>query len=176
MPEATIFFKHTLWLYVQNCLRGKTFLALEVSTTSQSSTKNYILVHKQVSQTWSKPKPKRGVPFQTRPMACHDHNSKLKRRCALHKCSHTWRAPAVEFWTLGEALLSSGDKIIIQPDKINTLAHGYRTGCYGKPIRGPTGRQGNWQGRPGKVTGEATGFEHRGFDRDRGKLAKTPQN
>jgi len=27
--------------YVQNCLRGKTFLALEVSTTSQSSTKKF---------------------------------------------------------------------------------------------------------------------------------------
>jgi len=39
LPEATIFFKHTLWLNVQNCLCGKTFLALEVSTTSQSSTK-----------------------------------------------------------------------------------------------------------------------------------------
>ena len=25
-----------------------------------------------------------------------------------------------------------------------------------------------WQGRPGKVTGEAIGFEQRGFDRDRG--------
>jgi len=39
LPEATIFFKHTLWLNVQNCLRGKTFLALEVSTMSQSITK-----------------------------------------------------------------------------------------------------------------------------------------
>jgi len=38
LPEATIFFKHTLWLNIQNCLCGKTFLALEVSTTSQSST------------------------------------------------------------------------------------------------------------------------------------------
>ena len=37
-------------------------------------------------------------------------------------------------------------------------------------------QQGNRQGRPGKVTGEATGFEQRGFDRDKGKLAKTPQN
>jgi len=65
LPEATIFFKHTLWLKVQKCLRRKTFLALEVSTTSQSSTrKNYIQVHKQVSQTWSKPKLKRGVPFK----------------------------------------------------------------------------------------------------------------
>jgi len=42
LPEATIFFKHTLWLNVQNCLRGKTFLALEVSTTSQSSTKKVL--------------------------------------------------------------------------------------------------------------------------------------
>jgi len=42
LPEVTIFFKHTLWLNVQNCLRGKTFLALEVSTTSQSSTKKVI--------------------------------------------------------------------------------------------------------------------------------------
>jgi len=42
LPEATIFFKQTLWLNVQNCLRGKTFLALEVSTTSQRSTKKVI--------------------------------------------------------------------------------------------------------------------------------------
>ena len=77
-------------------------------------------------------------PFQTRPMACHDHNSKLKRRCALHKCSHTWRAPAVEFWTLEIALSANDDKRIIQPDKINTLAHWYRTGWHGKPTREPT--------------------------------------
>ena len=78
------------------------------------------------------------------------------------------------------ALSANDDKRIIQPDKINTLAHGYRTGWHGKPTREPTGRQGNqqgdWQGRPGKVTGEATGFEQRGLNRDRGKLAKTPRD
>jgi len=33
-------------------------------------------------------------------------------------------------------------------------------------------QQGNRQGRPGKVTG----FDQRGFDRDRGKLVKTHKN
>jgi len=42
LPEATTFFKHALWLNVQNCLRSKTFLALEVSTMSQSSTKKVL--------------------------------------------------------------------------------------------------------------------------------------
>jgi len=47
------------------------------------------------------------------------------------------------------------DKRIIEPDKINTLAHGYRAGWHGKPTRELTGRQ----GRSGKVTGEATGWQ-----------------
>ena len=46
---------------VQNCLRGKRLLALEVSTTSKAAQRNSIQDHKQVSQTWSKPKLKRGV-------------------------------------------------------------------------------------------------------------------
>jgi len=43
----------------QNCLRGKTFLALEVSTTSQSSTKKIIFgftnkwVKREASQSWN---------------------------------------------------------------------------------------------------------------------------
>ena len=116
--------------YVQNCLRGKTFLALEVSTTSQNSTKKILFrltnkwVKREASQSWNEVCPLKLI--QAWPMACHDHKSKLKRRCALHKCSYMWRAPAVEFWTLQIALSSSGEKRIIQPDKIKTLAHGFR--------------------------------------------------
>jgi len=93
LPEANIFFKHTLWLNVRNYLRGKNIPCFgSFYHVTKQHKKSFIQVRKQVSQTWSKPKPKRGVPFQTRPMACHDHNSKLKRRCVLHKYSHTWRA------------------------------------------------------------------------------------
>ena len=41
------------------------------------------------------------------------------------------------------ALSANDDKRIIQPDKINTLAHGYRTGWHGKPTREQTGE--TWQ-------------------------------
>jgi len=59
LPIAAIFFKHTLWLNAQNCLLGKTFLALEVSTTSQSSTKKVLFrftnkwVKRETSQSWN---------------------------------------------------------------------------------------------------------------------------
>jgi len=114
-------------------------------------------------------------------MACHKHKPKLKRRCVLHKCIQTWRTPAVAFWTLEIALSSSDDKRIIRPDKIQSLAHGYRTGWHEKPTREPTGVawQSNratgeptgWHGRPGKVTGEVIGWQ--GWQQgDRGGLAK----
>jgi len=129
-------------------------------------------------------------------MACHNHKSKLKRRYVLHKCIQTWRAPAVEFWTLEIAPSSSDDIRIIRPDKINTLAHGCRTGWHGKPTRKPTGRQadigrqqgdmggdratgevtgrqGRWQGdmRGDRPTGDVTGRQGR-WQGDRGGLAK----
>ena len=59
------------------------------------------------------------------------------------------------------AVSANDDKRIIGVDKIQTLAHGYRTGLHGKPTREPTGRQGNRQWRPGKVTGETTGRQGR---------------
>ena len=120
-------------------------------------------------------------------MACHNHKSKLKRSCVLHKCIQTWRAPAVGFWTLEIALSSSDDKRIKKPDKIKTLAHGYRVGWHGKPTGKQTGRQGNrhadtgglakwhgrWQGDKGcsRVTGVAAGWQGWRWG-DRGGLAK----
>jgi len=79
---------------VQNCLRGKTFLALEGSTTSQSSAK------KLYSSSSGSPPRSQAKSWNAG-----------SRRVSSNKCSQTWRTPAVESWTLD-------DKRIIRPDKI----------------------------------------------------------
>jgi len=66
------------------------------------------------------------------------------------------------------ALSSSDEKRTIRPDKIKTLAHGYRAGWHGKSTWEPTGRQGNrqadmrglakWQGGD-RMTGVAAGWQ-----------------
>ena len=133
-------------------------------------------VKREASQSWNEVRPLK--LFQARSMACHNHKSKFNSRCVLHKCIQTWHAPAVQFWTLEIAFSSSDDKRIIRPDKINTLAHGYRAGWYGKPTREPTGliweawqsdRGGlaKWQGNrqddrgTNRASGEATGWQGR---------------
>jgi len=85
---------------VQNCLHDRTFQSKECLTTSQSSTKKILFkftnewVKREASQSWNEVRPLK--LFQAGLMACHNHKSKLKHRCMLHKCIQTWRAPAVE--------------------------------------------------------------------------------
>jgi len=64
LPEAIIFFKHTLSPTFRIACLAKHSLLWRFLPRHKAAQKNSIHVHKQVSQTWSKPKLKRGVPFK----------------------------------------------------------------------------------------------------------------
>jgi len=96
LSEATIFFKHTLWLNVKNCLRGKTFLGLEVSTTSQSSTRKVLF---KFANKWVKRKASRNrnevCPFRRNRWRVMITQTQV---CASQMQSYLTRTPAVVFW------------------------------------------------------------------------------
>ena len=83
-----------------------------------------------MSQTWSKPKPKRGAPFKIISGATDGVSQpqvKAQQQVrASQMQSYVTHAPAVEFWMLEIALSANDDKRMIQPEKINTLAYGFR--------------------------------------------------
>jgi len=125
-----------------NHLKKKLYLSSQTSAVkheaslSRTQAKAETQVHPlKLCQAWPmachghKPKLKRGAPFKIISSATDGVShpqAKAETRCALYKCSQTSRAPAVELWTLEIALSANDDKRIIQPDKINTLARGFR--------------------------------------------------
>jgi len=128
LPEATIFFKRILWLNAQNYLCGKTFLALEVSTTSQSSTKKVIFkfANKWVKREASR---NRNEVYHFRRdrwrVTTTTQNSNAGACFAnavirdVHTCCcilNTWN----------NSLSANDDKRTIQPDKIHILAPGFQ--------------------------------------------------